>query len=122
MRIKVKLNQVNKKESKNLRYKQIETELQGYWRNDLWDPIGCPLYTRETNINKQVVKFNATLNSRITNELKYYFFKRLTESVLKMETVWRRSSAINRLQGFILKFYSNINSILDISYEKFLFH
>ena len=39
-----------------------------------------------------------------------------------METVWRRSPAINRLQGFIINFYSDINSILDISYEKFLFH
>ncbi|MCD8511406.1 MAG: site-specific integrase [Bacillus sp. (in: Bacteria)] len=39
-----------------------------------------------------------------------------------METVWRRSTAINRLQRFILEFYSDINSILDISYEKFLFH
>jgi integrase len=118
----VKLNQVNKQESNNLRYKQIEKELQGFWKNDQWDSIECPLYTRETNINKQVVKFNVALNSRITNEFKYYFFNRLTESVLKMETVWRRSPAINRLQNFILKFYSNINSILDISYEKFLFH
>jgi len=122
VRIKVKLHQVNKKNHIDLRHKQIKEELQGYWKNDRWDPIECPLYTSESNINKQVVKFNTALNSRITNELKYYFFKRLTESVLKMETVWRRYSAINRLQGFILKFYSNINSILDISYEKFLFH
>lgn len=123
MRInKVHLNQINKKEHINLRHNQIEEELQGYWKNDYWDPINCPLYTSETNITQQVVKFNVALNPRITNELKYYFFKRLTESVLKMETVLRRSTAINRLQGFILKYYSNINSILDISNEKFLFH
>ncbi|MFL6555026.1 MAG: tyrosine-type recombinase/integrase, partial [Bacillus sp. (in: firmicutes)] len=118
----MKLNQAIKKEAKYLRHEQIEKELQGYWKDDRWDSIECPLYTSETNINKQVVKFNSKLNTRITNELKYYFFKRLTESVLKMETVWGRSPAINRLQGFILKFYPNTNSILDISYEKFLFH
>jgi integrase len=118
----VKLSQINIQESINQRHKQIEQELQGYWKSDRWDPIECPLYTSKTNVNKQVVRFINVLNSRITNELKYYFFKCLTESVLKMETVWRRSPAINRLQGFILKYYSNINSILDISYEKFLFH
>lgn len=118
----MKLNQLNINESIIQRYKQIEQELQGYWKSDRWNPIECPLYTSEININKQLVKFNIALNLGITNELKYYFFKQLTESVLKMETVWRRSPAINRLQGFILKFYSNINSILDISYEKFLFH
>lgn len=118
----MKLSQINIKESINQRHRQIEQELQGYWKSDRWDPIECPLYTSETNVNKQVVRFKNALNSRITNELKYYFFKCLTESVLKMETVWRRSPAINRLQGFILKYYSNINSILDISYEKFLFH
>jgi integrase len=122
VRIKVKLSQINIQESINQRHKQIEQELQGYWKSDRWDPIECPLYTSKTNVNKQVVRFINVLNSRITNELKYYFFKCLTESVLKMETVWRRSPAINRLQGFILKYYSNINSILDISYEKFLFH
>ena len=91
----MKLNQVNKQESRIiLRYKQIEEELYGYWKNDRWDPLECPLYTKETKINKQVIKFNNTLNSRITNEFKYYFFRCLTESVLKMETVWRRSSAI----------------------------
>ncbi|MHC0039757.1 tyrosine-type recombinase/integrase [Pseudoneobacillus sp. C159] len=118
----MKLSPINIQESINQRIKQIEQELQGYWKSDRWDPIECPLYTSETNVNKQVVRFKNVLNTCITNELKYYFFKCLTESVLKMETVWRRSPAINRLQGFILKYYSNINSILDISYEKFLFH
>jgi hypothetical protein len=49
----VKLNQVNKQESRIiLRYKQIEEELNGYWKNDRWDPLDCPLYTKETKINK----------------------------------------------------------------------
>jgi integrase len=118
----MKLNFLSKQESRILWYKQIEEQLYGYWKNERWDPLECPLYTKETKINKQVINFNNTLNSRITNEFKYYFFICLNESVLKMETVWRRSSALNRLQGFILKFYSDINSILDISYERFSFH
>jgi len=119
----VKSNQVKKQESRIiLRYQQIEEELSGYWNNNRWDPLECPLYTKETKINKQIIKFNDTLNSRIANEFKYYFFRCLTDSILKMETVWRRSSALNRLQGFILKFYSDINSILDISNERFLLH
>ncbi|PGS46044.1 recombinase XerD [Bacillus sp. AFS041924] len=114
--------QGNKQESSTLRYNQIEKELQGYWKDDFWDPLECPLYTKKTNIKNEFIKFNTTLNTRITNEFKYYFFTRLTEMVLKMETVWRKSTALNRLQKFISIFYSDINSILDISYEKFLFH
>ncbi|MFL6561455.1 MAG: tyrosine-type recombinase/integrase, partial [Bacillus sp. (in: firmicutes)] len=118
----MKINQVYKQESTIIWYKKIEEQLYGYWKNNQWDPLECPLYTKETKINKQVIKFNTVLNSSITNEFKYYFFRCLTESVLKMETVWRRSSALNKLQGFILKFYSDINSILDISYERFSLH
>lgn len=118
----MKLNKVNKQQATNLRYKKIEEELTGYWKSDQWDSLQCPLYTEKSKINKQIIKFNTALNSRITNELKYYFFRRLNESELRMSTVWRRSTAINRLQGFILKYYSHIHSILDISYEKFSFH
>ena len=118
----MKLNKVNKQQATNLRYKKIEEELTGYWKSDQWDSLQCPLYTEKLKINRQIIKFNTALNSRITNELKYYFFRRLNESELRMSTVWRRSTAINRLQGFILKYYSHIHSILDISYEKFSFH
>ena len=118
----MKLNKANVQQSTNLRYKKIEEELTGYWKGDQWDALQCPLYTEESKINKQTIKFNTALNSRITNEFKYYFFRRLNESELKMSTVWRRSTAINRLQGFILKYYSHIHSVLDISYEKFSFH
>lgn len=118
----MKLNKVNKQQATNLRYKKIEEELTGYWKSDQWDSLQCPLYTEKSKINKQIIKFNTALNSRITNELKYYFFRRLNESELRMSTVWRRSTAINRLQGFILKYYSHIHSILDISFEKFSFH
>jgi integrase len=118
----MKLNKVYKQQPTNPRYKQVEKRLSGYWKNDEWDPLECPLYSEQTNINNQIIKFNTTLNSRITNELKYYFFKRLSDSELRMATVWRSSTALNRLQGFILKFYSDINSILDISYERFSFH
>ena len=118
----MKLNKVNEQLAELLRYKQIEEELFGYWKNDQWDPLECPFYTEESKINKQIIKFNTSLNSKITNEFKYYFFISLNESVLKMTTVWSRSTALNRLQEFISKFYSGINSILDISYERFSFH
>lgn len=118
----MKLNNVNEQQTINLRYKKIEEELTGYWKSDQWDSLQCPLYTEKSKIGKQTIKFNTALNSRITNEFKYYFFRRLNESELRMSTVWGSTTAINRLQRFILKYYSHIHSILDISYEKFLFH
>lgn len=118
----MKLNKINEQQAANLRYKQIEEELFGYWNNDQWNPLECPFYSKKSKINKQIIKFNTTLNSRITNEFKYYFFIRLNESELKMATVWSSSPALNRLQEFILKSYSDIKSILDISYERFSLH
>jgi len=118
----MRLIKINEQQAVTLRYKKIEDELFGYWNNDQWVSIECPFYTENSKIDKQIIKFNTTLNSKITNEFKYYFFIRLKETELTMATVWGRSAALNRLQEFILKFYSDIKSVLDISYERFLLH
>ncbi|KGR86235.1 MULTISPECIES: hypothetical protein [Ureibacillus] len=116
------LNKTSEQQALALSYEKVMQELSGYWKNDQWDPLDCPLYKKGAKIKKQSIKFKDTLNPRIKNELKYYFFKRLTNSEINMVTVWSNSSAINRLQDFILRFYSDIGSILDIPYEKFSIH
>jgi len=118
----MRLNKINEQQTETLRYQQIEVELFGYWNNDQWVSLECPLFTEKSKINKQIIKFNNTLNSRITNEFKYYFFIRLNETELKMATAWSSSTALNRLQEFILKFYPDIKSLLDISYKRFSLH
>lgn len=116
------LNKTNEQQALNLGYKKIIQELSGYWKSNQWDALECPLYKNETTIKKHSIKFKNTLNPKINNELKYYFFKRLTSSEINMATVYSNSSALNRLQDFILNFYSDLGSILDISYEKFSMH
>jgi hypothetical protein len=86
------------------------------------EAIYCPLYTEEAKIKIPNHKFNQELNAKIRNEFKYYFYKRLTNLELKMSTVWNGSSAFNKLQSFILKYYQNINSILDVPIGKFTIH
>lgn len=120
--MKMILNKTSEQKSLDLSYKKIIQELNGYWKNNRWEALDCPLYKNETKIKTRSIEFDDALNPRINNEFKYYFFRRLTNSELNMATVWSNSSAINRLQDFILKLYSEISSILDISYEKFSMH
>jgi integrase len=109
-------------QSKSLREEEIIHELTGYWENNQWNAIYCPLYTEEVKIKIPNIKFNQELNAKIRNEFKYYFYKRLTNLELKMSTVWNSSSAFNKLQSFILRYYQNINSILDVHIGKFTIH
>src|SRR5690625_7235400 len=41
---------------------------------------------------------------------------------LRMTTVCKNSSTINKLQRFIIQFYPSISSLLDIPYDKFSIH
>lgn len=116
------LNKANEQKAIALRYEQVLQELSGYWKNDRWDALDCPLYKKGTKTKNQSIKFQTALNPGIGNEFKYYFFRRLTNSELNMGTVWGSSSAINKLQDFISRFYSDIDSILDIPYGKFSIH
>lgn len=111
-------------EQHSLRIKnvQITQELKGYWESDQWDVLVCPLYTTDLNLSTRKINFKPTLNPKIKQEFKYYFFSRLTRKELRMTTVWKSSSAVNKLQSFITQFYPSITSFLDIPYEKFSIH
>lgn len=108
--------------SVKLKNEQITQELKGYWESDQWDVLECPLYTIGIDLGPKKIKFNPTLNTKIKQELKYYFFNRLTRMVLRMTTVWNSSSAVNKLQNFITEFYPSMSSILDIPHDKFSIH
>jgi integrase len=116
------LNKATEQQARILRYEQILLELSGYWKNNQWDALNCPLYKKETKLKSQTIKFGKVLNPRIRNEFKYYFFRRLINLEINMATVWSSSSAFNSLQDFINRFYSDISSILDIPYGKFSIH
>jgi integrase len=120
----VKMNPIKLTEQHFMKLKneQIIQGLQGYWKSDQWDLPNCPLYTTGTSLSTRKIKFNHALNPKLKQELKYYFFNRLTGRVLRITTVWQSTSAINRLQDFILHFYPSISSFLDISYDKFSIH
>lgn len=115
-------NKATEQQAIALRYEQIIQELSGYWKNNQWDALDCPLYQKETKIKRQSIKFEEALNPRIRNEFKYYFFRRLMNLELNMATVWNSSTAFNSLQDFINRFYSGISSILDIPYGNFSIH
>ena len=116
------LNKAIEQQSKARRYEQITQALSGYWDNNHWDALYCPLYTKKIKLNNSIIKFEKALNPRVSNEFKYYFFRRLTNSEINMSTVWNNSSAFNSLQDFIFTFYSDIDSIIDIPYGKFSIH
>lgn len=116
------LNKTTEQQARIQRYEQILQELRGYWKNNEWDALDCPFYKKETKLKSQTIKFGEVLNPRIRNEFKYYFFRRLINLEINMATVWSSSSAFNSLQDFINRFYSDISSILDISYKKFSIH
>lgn len=116
------LNKATEQQAINLRYEQIIQELNGYWENNQWDALDCPLYNKEKKLKYPTIKFDKVLNPRIRNEFKYYFFSRLTNLEINMTTAWGSSSPFNILQDFIFRFYSDISSILDIPYGKFSIH
>ena len=117
----MKLRKINSEPTVQ-RYNQMIQDLEGYWKSDRWYAFDCPLYTNETKIKNSLMTFEQVSNTGLKNELKFYFFNRLTNSVLRMSTVWSNTSALNKLIGFISISYSEMTSILDVPYERFSMH
>lgn len=61
------LNKATEQQAIALRYEQIIKELSGYWKNNQWDALDCPLYKKETKIKSPSIKFEEALNPRIRN-------------------------------------------------------
>ena len=44
------LNKTSEQQALDLGYEKIMQELSGYWKNNQWDALDCPLYKNEKNI------------------------------------------------------------------------
>ena len=51
------LNKAIEQQARILKYEQILQELIGYWKNNQWDALNCPLYKKETKLKGQTIKF-----------------------------------------------------------------
>lgn len=104
---------------KSMFFKNINEELVGYWGSDKWDVRLCPVLKGIWKRNYVYLKFEIIKQPILRNEIKYYFFKRLTEYSISPETAWK-GYVINDLGRFFEQQYPTIVSITDIDKEVML--
>ncbi|MFC3748704.1 tyrosine-type recombinase/integrase [Paenibacillus sp. GCM10012306] len=103
---------------------QINTAITGYYENDIWAVRDFPLLD-EKEIEKwtqcpRVINFGYFSNHVIKNEIKYYFYHKLSKGALTTTTVWRNySSVLKSLGKFLNRYFPYMESIIELPIDEF---
>lgn len=101
---------------------EISELLNSYWSNNIWnikDPFFDNLRPVNWKSSSRTIDFS-DFSSSISNEIKYMYAYRLQEKEIKLTTVILYSKVFKKLAEFLNDYYSEIYSIVDISYDKAL--
>lgn len=101
---------------------EISELLSGYWGNDIWDirdSFFDDLRPTKWSLSNKTIDFSG-FSPSIKDEVKYMYAYRLQEKEIRLITVIAYGVALNRLSEFLNKYYPEISSIVDISYDKAL--
>jgi len=99
---------------------EISSFLTGYWENDIWD-ITDPFFDefRPAKYKLSIKKIDFSgFSQHLKDEVKYMLAHRLYNHEIRMITFVAYSTVIIRLSEFFHICYSNITSIIDLSYDK----
>ena len=99
---------------------EISELLSGYWGNDIWDirdSFFDDLRPTKWSLSNKTIDFSG-FSPSIKDEVKYMYAYRLQEKEIRLITVIAYGVALNRLSEFLNKYYPEISSIVDISYDK----
>lgn len=109
----------NKIEQKNSIAIKIEDELEGYWASDIWEVRLCPVLKDTWKRNYVNLHFHLIKQPALRNEVKYYFYKRLTEYTLSPDTAWR-NYVIKDIGYFFNKYFPDVTTFTDIEKDSML--
>lgn len=101
---------------------EINDFLNGYWGNDAWDIRNSffdDLRPAKWSPSNKTIDFSA-FSPLIKDEVKYMYAYRLHEKEIRLISVIAYGTALNNLAGFLNEYYDEINSIVDIPYDKAL--
>ena len=91
----------------------------GYWlNNDLWD-LTQNCFVTEIVYNVRHINFQWFNNPLLKNEMKYYLLYNFKEKKLSVKYIVALAATFKHLSNFLNKYYFNINSFNDVTYEKF---
>lgn len=98
---------------------KIMNELTDYWSKDTWNIYDCPLYTNDLKKTRTNFYFDFKITSSLKNELKYYFFSRISTKELNLPTAWNQYYELKELVNFIVNECPHVLSIMDVDNIKF---
>lgn len=101
---------------------EISELLSGYWGNDVWnirDSFFDDLRTAKWNSGDRTINFSA-FSPSIKVEVKYMYAYRLQEKQIRLTSVHAQGYRLKHLAEFLNKYYHEITSMVDISYDKAL--
>lgn len=104
-------------------HEEIQRSIKGIWEKDKWAINEIP-FTVEWNQRIKTISFEGIRNVNVKNEIKFFYVSMMKNQIWKPSLIWGGSyrSAHGKLISFLDRFYSDINSIIDVSREVFLMH
>ena len=103
---------------------EIESNLLGYWENDIWN-TEHPLLSQFNNCVHEKTYRNidfSTFSSKLKNEVKYFILSRLKDKEVRLydTVVENYCKAFKQVSNFLNQYYPSISSFKELDIEKSL--
>ncbi|WML24425.1 tyrosine-type recombinase/integrase [Neobacillus sp. OS1-33] len=99
----------------------IQEQLCGYFENDVWDLTNSffKVYGGGSSWSASKTKIDFTfLSNSIRHEIKFFFANKLVNESLSLSTLVLYSFSLVHLSHFLEKYYSKIESLVDIPFNQ----
>ncbi|MGX5477209.1 tyrosine-type recombinase/integrase [Bacillus thuringiensis] len=108
----------------NLKVREIVTSLKSPWSDDVW-LLSSQVFREYGKIEEKGATKNSTIRfnslpNLVSLEAKYFLFHGLSNYRFSIRTIYTYGQTFKRLGRFLEKHYFNINSFIDIPFEKAL--